>query len=101
MASSLRCNSESSKELEEPIQVRQATHRVGFPAGVELATGSVFADIECSFHQMGIVMAVGVLPVYAVVVLRRRSREVPFISILSLPLASFGGLAASSSPCLP
>ncbi|MBI4198274.1 MAG: efflux RND transporter permease subunit [Chloroflexi bacterium] len=73
-------------------QVRQAADRAGFPAGVELATGGVFADIERSFRQMGIAMAMGVLLVYAVMVLTQRSLVTPFVIVLSLPLASIGAL---------
>ncbi len=76
------------------VQVRQAAARVGLPPGVELATGGVFADINRSFQQMGIAMLMGVVLVYAVMVVAQRSFVTPFVIVLSLPLAAIGALGA-------
>ncbi|MEK7281474.1 MAG: efflux RND transporter permease subunit, partial [Chloroflexota bacterium] len=75
-------------------QVLQATERVGLPAGVEVSTGGVFADFNRAFQQMGVAMLIGVLLVYAVMVVAQRSFVTPFVIVLSLPLAAIGALGA-------
>lgn len=65
------------------------------PAGVEMVTGGVFADIEETFLQMGFAMLLSVLLVYGIMALAQRSFVLPFIIVMSLPLAfigAFGGL---------
>ena len=74
--------------------VTSAIDAVGLPAGVEVQTGGVFADMQEAFSKMGIAMLVGVILVYLVMVVTLRSLLNPFVIILSLPLASIGALAA-------
>ena len=65
---------------------------MGTPAGVELVTGGVFADINQAFSQMAIAMLMGVGLVYLVMVVSQRSLVTPFVIIFSLPLATVGAL---------
>ena len=67
---------------------------LGLPDGVELETGGVFADIEELFSQMIRAMVIGIVLVYAVMMVSQRSLVTPFVIILSLPLASIGALGA-------
>ncbi|MDO8750160.1 MAG: efflux RND transporter permease subunit [Dehalococcoidia bacterium] len=73
-------------------QVQQTVDQVGMPAGVELVTGGVFADINQAFSQMAIAMLMGVALVYLVMMVSQRSLVTPFVIIFSLPLASVGAL---------
>ena len=75
-------------------QVDLIVSEIGLPDGVELAEGGVFADIQESFTQMGIAMAIGVLLVYLVMVVSQRSLLTPFIIVFSIPLASIGAFGA-------
>ena len=75
-------------------QVDLIVSEIGLPEGVELAEGGVFADIQESFTQMGIAMAIGVLLVYLVMVVSQRSLLTPFIIVFSIPLASIGAFGA-------
>ncbi|MBI4312094.1 MAG: efflux RND transporter permease subunit [Chloroflexi bacterium] len=73
-------------------EVRLAVDRVGLPAGVELTTGGVFADIDEAFAKMGIAMLLAVALVYLVMVVSQRSLATPLVIIFTLPLASIGAL---------
>ncbi|MCH7608140.1 MAG: efflux RND transporter permease subunit [Chloroflexi bacterium] len=68
--------------------------RLGLPDGVQLETSGVFADIEELFSQMIRAMVIGIVLVYAVMMVSQRSLITPFVIILSLPLASIGALGA-------
>ncbi|MCI0815779.1 MAG: efflux RND transporter permease subunit [Chloroflexi bacterium] len=68
--------------------------RLGLPDGVQLETGGVFADIEELFSQMIRAMVIGIVLVYAVMMVSQRSLVTPFVIILTLPLASIGALGA-------
>ncbi|MDA1096001.1 MAG: efflux RND transporter permease subunit [Chloroflexi bacterium] len=75
-------------------RVDETVARVGLPAGVDLDTGGVFADVANSFRQMGMAMLIGLTLVYLVMVVSQRSLIAPLIIVFSVPLASIGALGA-------
>lgn len=75
-------------------QVSDMVDNVGLGSGVTLEEGGVFADIAEAFTQMGIAMVFGIILVYVVMVVSMRSFVIPFVIVLSLPLASIGALGA-------
>ena len=74
--------------------VTNIVDQVGLPAGVELSTGGVFADIAQAFAAMGLAMLIGVALVYLTMVVSQRSLLTPLIIVFSLPLASIGAFGA-------
>lgn len=77
------------------LEIQNLVQDNPLPDGVDMVVGGVFADIEETFAQMGIAMLLSVLLVYGIMALAQRSFVLPFIIIMSLPLAfigAFGGL---------
>jgi multidrug efflux pump subunit AcrB len=74
--------------------VTNKIEEIGLPAGVQLETGGLFADISEAFAQMARAMLFGIILIYLVMVVSMRSLKTPFVIILSLPLASIGALGA-------
>ncbi|MCH8940769.1 MAG: efflux RND transporter permease subunit, partial [Chloroflexi bacterium] len=74
--------------------VTQKVEEVGLGPGVILEKGGVFADIAEAFAQLGMAMVFGIILVYVVMVVSMRSFLIPFVIVLSLPLASIGALGA-------
>ena len=74
--------------------VTQKVEEVGLGPGVILEKGGVFADINEAFAQLGMAMVFGIILVYLVMVVSMRSLIIPFVIVLSLPLASIGALGA-------
>ena len=64
------------------------------PPGVRVRTGGVFSDIREEFSNVYVAMIIGVSLVYLVMVATLGSLKVPFIVVLSMPLAIVGGLVA-------
>ena len=64
------------------------------PPGVSVRSGGVFSDIREEFANIYIAMAIGVSLVYLVMVAALGSLKVPFIVVLSMPLAVVGALVA-------
>ena len=64
------------------------------PAGVNVNSGGVFADIEEGFQAIFISMAVGIVLVYLVMVASLGSLRNPFVIVLTLPLALVGVMAS-------
>ncbi len=73
-------------------EVNRVVDEVGLPAGVELDTGGVFADMEQAFARMGLAMLIGLALVYLVMLVSQRSFITPLIIVFSVPLASIGAL---------
>ena len=64
------------------------------PPGVSVRSGGTFSDIREEFNNVYVAMAIGVALVYLVMVTTLGSLKIPFIIVLSLPLAVVGALAA-------
>ena len=64
------------------------------PPGVSVRSGGTFSDIREEFNNVYVAMAIGVALVYLVMVATLGSLKIPFIIVLSLPLAVVGALAA-------
>ena len=64
------------------------------PRGVAVRTGGAISDIDEEFANLYLAMAIGVCLVYLVMVATLGSLKIPFIIVLSLPLAVVGALAA-------
>ena len=64
------------------------------PPGVKVNPGGVFSDIKEEFTTMLVAMGIGILAVYLVMVATLGSLKIPFIIVLSLPLAVVGALVA-------
>ncbi len=64
------------------------------PPGVSVRSGGTFSDIREEFNNVYVAMIIGVSLVYLVMVATLGSLKIPFIIVLSLPLAVVGALAA-------
>ena len=64
------------------------------PPGVRVRSGGVFSNIREEFNNVYVAMVIGVSLVYLVMVATLGSLKVPFIVVLSLPLAVVGALIA-------
>ena len=64
------------------------------PPGVSVRSGGTFSDIREEFNNVYVAMAIGVSLVYLVMVATLGSLKIPFIIVLSMPLAVVGALAA-------
>ena len=64
------------------------------PPGVGVRSGGTFSDIREEFNNVYVAMAIGVSLVYLVMVATLGSLKIPFIIVLSMPLAVVGALAA-------
>jgi HAE1 family hydrophobic/amphiphilic exporter-1 len=79
--------SAASREVDEKIRSLQ------LPDGVELGESGVIADIEETFTQLGVAMAVAVLIVYFILVVTFGEGLAPFAILFSLPFVAIGSLA--------
>ena len=64
------------------------------PPGIGVRSGGTFSDIREEFNNVYVAMAIGVSMVYLVMVATLGSLKIPFIIVLSLPLAVVGALTA-------
>ena len=64
------------------------------PPGVKVRSGGTFSDIREEFNNVYVAMAIGVSLVYLVMVATLGSLKIPFIVVLSMPLAVVGALIA-------
>ena len=64
------------------------------PPGVKARSGGTFSDIREEFQNVYVAMAIGVSLVYLVMVATLGSLKIPFIVVLSMPLAVVGALVA-------
>ena len=64
------------------------------PPGVSVRSGGTFSDIREEFNNVYVAMAIGVSLVYLVMVATLGSLKIPFIIVLSMPLAVVGALVA-------
>ena len=64
------------------------------PAGIRVRSGGTFSDIREEFNNVYVAMAIGVSLVYLVMVATLGSLKIPFIIVLSMPLAVVGALVA-------
>ena len=64
------------------------------PPGVKVRSGGTFSDIMEEFNNVYVAMAIGVSLVYLVMVATLGSLKIPFIVVLSMPLAVVGALIA-------
>ncbi len=64
------------------------------PAGISVRSGGTFSDIREEFNNVYVAMAIGVSLVYLVMVATLGSLKIPFIIVLSMPLAVVGALVA-------
>ncbi len=64
------------------------------PPGVSVRSGGTFSDIREEFNNVYVAMAIGVSLVYLVMVATLGSLKIPFIVVLSMPLAVVGALIA-------
>ena len=64
------------------------------PSGVGVRSGGTFSDIREEFNNVYVAMAIGVSLVYLVMVATLGSLKIPFIIVLSMPLAVVGALIA-------
>jgi hydrophobic/amphiphilic exporter-1 (mainly G- bacteria), HAE1 family len=67
---------------------------IGLPSGVTLSTGGTSQDINDSFTQMLIAIAVAVAIVFIILVAFFRSVVTPFVILMTMPLALIGGFLA-------
>jgi HAE1 family hydrophobic/amphiphilic exporter-1 len=64
------------------------------PPGISVRSGGTFSDIRDEFNNVYVAMAIGVSLVYLVMVATLGSLKIPFIIVLSMPLAVVGALIA-------
>ena len=64
------------------------------PPGIGVRSGGTFSDIREEFNNVYVAMAIGVSLVYLVMVATLGSLKIPFIIVLSMPLAVVGALIA-------
>ena len=64
------------------------------PPGIRVRSGGTFSDIREEFQNVYVAMAIGVSLVYLVMVATLGSLKIPFIVVLSMPLAVVGALVA-------
>ena len=64
------------------------------PAGVAVRAGGAHSDLAEEFANVYLAMGIGIAMVYLVMVATLGSLKIPFIIVLSLPLAVVGALAA-------
>ena len=64
------------------------------PPGVTVRSGGTFSDIREEFNNVYVAMVIGVSLVYLVMVATLGSLKIPFIVVLSMPLAVVGALIA-------
>lgn len=64
------------------------------PPGVSVRSGGTFSDIREEFNNVYVAMAIGISLVYLVMVATLGSLKIPFIIVLSMPLAVVGALIA-------
>ena len=76
------------------IAIQEKIDALSVPAGVEITSGGVFAQIAEGFQTIFVAMAVGVALVYLVMVASLGSLRNPFVIITSLPLAIIGAMFA-------
>ena len=76
------------------IEVQEKIDGLALPAGVEVASGGVFTQIEEGFQDIFLAMAAGIILVYLVMVASLGSLRNPFVIVTSLPLALIGALVA-------
>ncbi len=76
------------------LEVDRIEQENPLPAGVELTTGGVFADIDEAFQQMAIAMGISVLLVYLVMAIAQRSFILPVVIVSAMPLAFIGAFVA-------
>ncbi len=62
------------------------------PPGISVRSGGTFSDIREEFNNVYVAMAIGVSLVYLVMVATLGSLKIPFIIVLSMPLAVVGAL---------
>jgi multidrug efflux pump subunit AcrB len=74
------------------MKVSMALKQLDFPAGVTQKVGGSQQDINDSFTQLFVAMAVAICMVYLVMVLAFGNAGAPFAILFSLPLAAIGGL---------
>lgn len=83
---------ESENKAAVSGQVSQALAGIELPEGVSREVQGVSADIEESFTQLFVAMAVAIMIVYLIMVLAFGNAGAPFAILFSLPLAAIGGL---------
>ncbi len=64
------------------------------PPGISVRSGGTFSDIREEFNNVYVAMIIGVSLVYLVMVATLGSLKIPFIIVLSMPLAVVGALPA-------
>ena len=64
------------------------------PPGVSVRSGGTFSDIREEFNNVYVAMAIGVSLVYLVMVATLGSLKIPFIVVITMPLAVVGALIA-------
>ncbi|NEW08682.1 efflux RND transporter permease subunit [Paenibacillus sp. SYP-B3998] len=74
------------------MKVSMALKQIELPDGVSPEVKGVSADINESFSQLFLAMAVAVAMVYLIMVLAFGNAGAPFAILFSLPLAAIGGL---------
>ena len=76
------------------LEIQKKIDSLALPAGVEVTSGGVFAQIAEGFQDIFLAMAVGIVLVYLVMVASLGSLRNPFVIVTSLPLAIIGALVA-------
>ncbi|MFD0695851.1 efflux RND transporter permease subunit [Paenibacillus sp. GCM10027628] len=74
------------------MKVSMALKQIELPDGVSPEVKGVSADINDSFSQLFLAMAVAIAMVYLIMVLAFGNAGAPFAILFSLPLAAIGGL---------
>jgi multidrug efflux pump subunit AcrB len=74
------------------VKVSMALSQLNFPQGVSKKVGGAQQDINDSFSQLFLAMAVAICMVYLVMVLAFGNAGAPLAILFSLPLAAIGGL---------
>ncbi|MEK8129566.1 efflux RND transporter permease subunit [Paenibacillus filicis] len=87
---SAKINAENKSAIS--AKVTAALAKVQLPDGVSREVKGVSADINESFTQLFVAMAVAVFVVYLIMVLAFGNASAPFAILFSLPLAAIGGL---------
>ncbi len=64
------------------------------PPGISIRSGGTFSDIREEFNNVYVAMVIGITLVYLVMVATLGSLKIPFIIVLSMPLAVVGALIA-------
>jgi multidrug efflux pump subunit AcrB len=74
------------------MKVSMALRQLELPQGVSQAVKGVSSDINDSFSQLFVAMAVAIAMIYLIMVLAFHNAGAPFAILFSLPLAAIGGL---------